>query len=198
MTSFAEKQLQKFGWSKGQGLGKNNDGISKAISVSQKTDNSGLGTVSREIDSFSFHWWDHAFNKAASNIQIAPTTSKDESVVVSRKAEYARTDLIVTNPKSLSNNNDNNNNAGFIKGGATEQQPLLLSTAHMTDEQLFKLCKGRTAHKGARSSMNGKLKRAADAGIGLPSITESSSSKDTKKKKSRNRDKKRKLCKNQN
>ncbi|KAF9202669.1 G patch domain-containing protein 4 [Haplosporangium sp. Z 27] len=70
--SFAEKQLAKFGWKSGDGLGKNRDGIKKSISVVKKNDTKGLGG---KLDKWDFAWWDHVFNKSASNIQV----SKDES-----------------------------------------------------------------------------------------------------------------------
>jgi Pin2-interacting protein X1 len=40
---FGEKMLQKMGWEKGLGLGKNKDGIASAIEVKKKEDNSGVG-----------------------------------------------------------------------------------------------------------------------------------------------------------
>ncbi|KAF9435160.1 G patch domain-containing protein 4 [Entomortierella beljakovae] len=70
--SFAEKQLAKFGWKSGDGLGKNRDGIKKSISVVKKNDTKGLGG---KLDKWDFAWWDHVFNKSASNIQV----NKDES-----------------------------------------------------------------------------------------------------------------------
>ncbi|KAG0049032.1 G patch domain-containing protein 4 [Gryganskiella cystojenkinii] len=70
--SFAEKQMAKFGWNQGDGLGKNRDGIKKSISVVKKNDTKGLGG---KLDKWDFAWWDHVFNKSASNIQV----NKDES-----------------------------------------------------------------------------------------------------------------------
>ncbi|KAF9942377.1 G patch domain-containing protein 4 [Modicella reniformis] len=70
--SFAEKQLTKFGWKKGDGLGKNKDGIKKSISVVKKNDTKGLGG---KVDKWDFAWWDHVFNKSVSNIKV----NKDES-----------------------------------------------------------------------------------------------------------------------
>ncbi|KAF9103454.1 G patch domain-containing protein 4 [Mortierella sp. GBA35] len=70
--SFAEKQLAKFGWKSGDGLGKNKDGIKKSISVTKKNDTKGLGG---KLDKWDFAWWDHVFNKSVSNIQV----NKDES-----------------------------------------------------------------------------------------------------------------------
>ena len=54
IMNFAENQLKKFGWTKGEGLGKNSDGISNAISVQMKNNTTGLGSVN---DEFSFQWW---------------------------------------------------------------------------------------------------------------------------------------------
>ena len=63
--SFAERQLLKMGWQQGKGLGKHEDGIAAAIRVDVKKDTEGIGAKS---DQFGFQWWDHLFNKAASNI----------------------------------------------------------------------------------------------------------------------------------
>ena len=37
----AKSVLEKFGWKEGQGLGKNNDGMSKPVKVFMKRDNGG-------------------------------------------------------------------------------------------------------------------------------------------------------------
>ncbi|KAF9329535.1 G patch domain-containing protein 4 [Podila minutissima] len=65
--SFAESQMAKFGWKQGEGLGKHKDGIKKSISVVKKNDTKGLGG---KLDKWDFAWWDHVFNKSASNIQV--------------------------------------------------------------------------------------------------------------------------------
>lgn len=41
-ASFAQRQLEKYGWTKGQGLGKEKKGISKAIGISIKDDTNGV------------------------------------------------------------------------------------------------------------------------------------------------------------
>ncbi|KAJ7416555.1 Ubiquilin-4 [Willisornis vidua] len=52
----------------GQGLGKRQDGIAEAIRVKVKCDTAGVGHDAAEP--FTFHWWDHVFNKAAANIAV--------------------------------------------------------------------------------------------------------------------------------
>ncbi|KAL5104942.1 hypothetical protein TcWFU_005428 [Taenia crassiceps] len=52
-SDFAVNQLKKFGWSEGDGLGKNKDGISKPIKASMKFSRRGLGATCQttaEID----------------------------------------------------------------------------------------------------------------------------------------------------
>ena len=55
---------------RGKGLGKREDGRVDIIKVAMKNDQSGIGVGS---DQWSFNWWDHAFNKASSNINIETT-----------------------------------------------------------------------------------------------------------------------------
>uniref|UniRef100_A0A8C0IZW1 G patch domain-containing protein 4 n=1 Tax=Chelonoidis abingdonii TaxID=106734 RepID=A0A8C0IZW1_CHEAB len=65
---FAEQQLQRHGWKQGRGLGKQENGISEAIKVKVKCDTAGVGHDPAE--QFTFHWWDHLFNKSAANISV--------------------------------------------------------------------------------------------------------------------------------
>uniref|UniRef100_A0A8C3U3Z2 G patch domain-containing protein 4 n=1 Tax=Catharus ustulatus TaxID=91951 RepID=A0A8C3U3Z2_CATUS len=65
---FAETQLRRHGWRRGQGLGRRQDGIAEAIRVKVKCDTAGVGHDAAEP--FTFHWWDHVFNKAAANIAV--------------------------------------------------------------------------------------------------------------------------------
>lgn len=41
--SFAQTQLEKYGWKAGDGLGRENNGITRAISVTKKNDTKGVG-----------------------------------------------------------------------------------------------------------------------------------------------------------
>ncbi|RUS18713.1 hypothetical protein BC937DRAFT_88428 [Endogone sp. FLAS-F59071] len=84
--SFAESQLAKFGWTKGTGLGKNQDGITKTISLSKKTDTRGVGSGQ---DQWEFAWWDHLYNKSASAVEV--DKAEDGIKVVSKtKSEMRR------------------------------------------------------------------------------------------------------------
>uniref|UniRef100_A0AAZ1WX36 G patch domain-containing protein 4 n=1 Tax=Oreochromis aureus TaxID=47969 RepID=A0AAZ1WX36_OREAU len=65
---FAEQQLLRHGWEQGKGLGRAENGISEAIKVKVKCDKGGVGH--KEGEQFTFHWWDHVFNKASSSLQV--------------------------------------------------------------------------------------------------------------------------------
>ncbi|TPX63332.1 hypothetical protein SpCBS45565_g06676 [Spizellomyces sp. 'palustris'] len=152
-ASFAESHMAKYGWEKGQGLGKNRDGISRAVSVGFKNDTQGLGA---KADEWSFAWWDHVFNKTSASIQISKDETSETIKVcaqVNKKAEKA---LLY---------------GSFVK--ATPENVVSEDkdyTIKVTDEELLKACEGRTARKGARAHQPGKLARA-----GMEELTGSTS-----------------------
>ncbi|KAI9164438.1 hypothetical protein H9P43_008289 [Blastocladiella emersonii ATCC 22665] len=67
------QQLQKMGWQKGQGLGKNKQGIKTHVRVSRKADTKGIG----KTDDHGFQWWDHIYNKSTS-FDFKVVTEADE------------------------------------------------------------------------------------------------------------------------
>lgn len=95
---FAKKQMQKYGWEEGKecigyvvfltcffntqsmfvivgkGLGKNEDGIAKAVKPKLKFDNAGIGhNLSAD---FTDRWWERLYDKAADNVQVDYNTNK--------------------------------------------------------------------------------------------------------------------------
>ncbi|ORX79500.1 hypothetical protein BCR32DRAFT_294414 [Anaeromyces robustus] len=140
-SKFAESQLKKYGWSKGDGLGKHKQGIKKAISVGIKNDTNGLG---KDTNSWGFAWWDHVYNKSAANMSIEKSedgevkiTKTDSSKEKQKKALYG----------------------AFVKkdeGGNDDKKDYSIK---ISDEELFKACEGRTARKGAIYDQSGKYER---------------------------------------
>ncbi|XP_075148018.1 G patch domain-containing protein 4 [Haematobia irritans] len=178
---FARKILGKYGWKDGDGLGKNNDGISKPLKATLKFDNAGFGAD--QASDFNNHWWERVFNDAADNILVdkdkrgesikinlkdpdddgVEISTKCYSVKKLKKAKAARLD-------ASENGYDNFMQAATLtnKGGEIENPDRIEATdidvSHvkvLTDEELFKACGGRTAHKGARHGLklSGKLAR---------------------------------------
>ncbi|XP_016085730.1 G patch domain-containing protein 4-like [Sinocyclocheilus grahami] len=174
---FAEEQLLRHGWEKGKGLGRYENGISEAIKVKIKCDKGGMGH--KEGEQFSFHWWDHVFNKASSGLVVE---SGQNGVVVKksddgndglisnkkpRKAQQAKsmlygrfvksaTLLSGEKPEKTSDSDDSSSSS------EDEDQKLdLSSTTKLSDADLLEACGGRTAHKGARHglTMSAKLAR---------------------------------------
>ncbi|NXJ57311.1 GPTC4 protein, partial [Spizaetus tyrannus] len=157
----------------GQGLGKREDGIAEAIRVKVKCGTAGVGHDAAEP--FSFHWWDHIFNRAAANIAveagqhgISMKTISEQGVRISnkkpRKASSAGSMLYGRFVKSATLTACGEEFTKLPSGSESseEEEKLDLSSARrLTDEELMRACGGRTAHKGARHglTMSAKLAR---------------------------------------
>lgn len=198
---FARSQLTKHGWSEGEGLGKNGEGISKAIKIPLKKDNTGVG-YNHSAD-FTNHWWSTAFDDALKNISIIiegdrsedvnplPVKDSDISALKTKKDE----ELVLRKVTAASDVQEEKSKkklllfGAFQKGSKTLQmeKESLLKTASsptqcvpsdgtnlregdmtpsyiernrhfaaLSDDQLLEACGGRTAHKAARRTENGR------------------------------------------
>ncbi|XP_050786491.1 G patch domain-containing protein 4 [Gopherus flavomarginatus] len=171
---FAEQQLQRHGWKQGKGLGKQENGISEAIKVKVKCDTAGVGHDPAE--QFTFHWWDHLFNKSAANIsieagqdgvQMKKLSEQDGEISNKkpRKAPSARNMLygrFVKAATLTAGGEEPTEQVSTSESSEDEEEKLDLSSARkLTDEELVRACGGRTAHKGARHglTMSAKLAR---------------------------------------
>ncbi|PWA24961.1 hypothetical protein CCH79_00015501, partial [Gambusia affinis] len=167
--------------SPGKGLGRAENGISEAIKVKVKCDKGGIGH--REGEQFSFHWWDHVFNKASSSLQVeagqngirlkkTPEEGEEEEGAISnkkpRKSLQNKSKLygrFVKSSTLLSGQEEPEPKAPSSDSSSSdeeEEQKLdLSSTTRLSDADLMKVCGGRTAHKGARHglTMSAKLAR---------------------------------------
>lgn len=168
--AFAQAHMAKCGWKEGRGLGREETGMTEAIKVKLKFDSAGFGHDRAE--EFTFQWWDHVFNKAADNLTVTKNEKggielqqKEKLVVSKSRPEAARAAM----KEKLY--------GSFVKGatlhGSKEIYPQNSSdesdeddeprdmSMRLSDDQLFKICGGMTAHKGARHglNMNAKLER---------------------------------------
>lgn len=178
--TFAERQLLCHGWEHGKGLGRAENGISEAIKVKVKSDKAGVGH--KEGDQFTFHWWDHVFNKASSSlqvetdqngVQVKKNVDTDEGGMISNKKPlkawsskgrlygcFVKSATLLSGqeqPEPKSSPSD-----GSSSSGDEEDHRLdLSSTTNLSDADLMVACGGRTAHKGARYglTMSAKLAR---------------------------------------
>ena len=83
------------GWSKGKGLGKNEDGMEKPIQIKRREEGTGLGEVNL-TPAATFKWadnfWDNAYNTAAKNfatVEVKP----DRKLVESETSESEFSDF---------------------------------------------------------------------------------------------------------
>uniref|UniRef100_A0A8B9GDC2 G-patch domain containing 4 n=1 Tax=Amazona collaria TaxID=241587 RepID=A0A8B9GDC2_9PSIT len=132
---FAESELRRHGWRRGAGP--------TALRVSAPV----LPQVGHDAsEPFSFHWWDHVFNQAAANIAVEAGQVRASSTPSLLYGRFVKVN-------------------GF--GAAQALHPLSQPCSppyvphRLTDEELMRVCGGRTAHKGARHglTMSAKLAR---------------------------------------
>ncbi|XP_030370021.1 G patch domain-containing protein 4 [Scaptodrosophila lebanonensis] len=178
---FAKKILGKYGWKEGDGLGRNNDGITVPLKANLKFDNAGLGVDhSKE---FNDHWWVRCFKEAAENVDVR--VQKDGQVSTARKQGEEAVEISTQSYSIKKMKKATEQRARAGEGGTYYQNFLQSATLTksncevkskdyvkmediavasvnvLSDEELFRACGGRTAHKGARHGIKqrGKLAR---------------------------------------
>ncbi|XP_071386076.1 G patch domain-containing protein 4 [Centroberyx affinis] len=178
---FAEQQLLRHGWEHGKGLGRDENGISEAIKVKVKCDKGGVGH--KQGEQFTFHWWDHVFNKASSSlqvesdqsgVQVKKTVEEDDEGMISNKKPtkatlakaklygcFVKSATLLSGQEQPEPKSDDSDDSSSSSDDDEDQQLDLSSTTKLSDADLMKACGGRTAHKGARHglTMSAKLAR---------------------------------------
>ena len=146
--------LGKQGWHDGVGLGKNNQGISNPIKASLKFDKTGIGhDMAKE---FTNNWWDLAYAKASSGIQIEENQDGDTVEIKSKKKNRKRKNKEQKEAKKKLY-------SGFVKSatltnGELKEDPNkddneededdeIVKIERLSDEDLFKAVGGFTGHK---------------------------------------------------
>ncbi|KAJ2892659.1 hypothetical protein IWW38_003133 [Coemansia aciculifera] len=184
VSTFAEQQLAKYGWKKGDGLGKDGAGIKRAITVSRRADNRGIGSDANQWNS---NWWDHLYNKATVNVTAAATAISAEEVVYQEKmAEAAKEKDTLSEYQGMFVRSATDTPTGQSSGTSTpvpsngRGQPVDRTKlvrdgnvhlgAQLTDAELFAACEGRMARKGARAEQSGKLARVSGSGMPRPEV----------------------------
>ncbi|KAJ2938348.1 hypothetical protein O0L34_g13270 [Tuta absoluta] len=173
---FARKQLEKYGWSDGKGLGKNENGISEPIKAKLKRSVAGIGHD--QAAEHTDQWWNKLYDKAAKNVEVEEKNGKTKKIKTKdEKFEITNSSYHLNKSNTKKSNQDEEYSDFFIKkavltnegGGekkikesdSEEEVEEKKDVFQMTDEELFAACEGRTAHKGARHGLRalGKLAR---------------------------------------
>jgi len=176
--TFAQNQLQKHGWEEGKGLGKSENGIKSAIKAKVKNNKGGLGHDAGT--EFTFHWWDHIFNKAANTIEVVNDEENGEVKIKKNKNAKKIVPQLMYNKRPLPTSVTGKPllygtfvSAGVITAkeidsGANTPEAFSDASDSESEEELstdlldrtFKKT-GLTGHKGARHGfkLSGKLKR---------------------------------------
>ncbi|XP_034838706.1 G patch domain-containing protein 4 [Maniola hyperantus] len=175
---FARKQLEKYGWTDGKGLGKDENGISEPLKAKIKRSQTGVGY--NPASDFTEHWWSALYDKAASNLEVENKNGKTKKIRRKSNEEFEITNSTwkMKRKKKEKLSEKEEYSEFFVKtavmgqGGdkttrvrasdsQSESEIESKDAVKMTDEELFTACQGRTAHKGARHGLRalGKLAR---------------------------------------
>lgn len=173
---FARRQLEKYGWADGKGLGKHENGISEALKPKLKRSVAGVGHDAAA--EFNEHWWTTLYDKAAANVEVKEKDGVTKKIKTKDNQEFVITNSTwKLNKKQKDTDNEEQYSDYFVRtavltNGASNVERVRESDSEddekkdvfkMTDEELFAKCEGRTAHKGARHGLKatGKLARIA-------------------------------------
>lgn len=166
MSDFGKLQLMKYGWTEGKGLGKDENGIAKAIKPKMKFDLKGVGHKNTDEN-----WWQSVYNKASKNVTVDKDSSGISVKTIDRSAKiFSKNEDLVDIQTKYKTGVKEFIKTSTLQDGHTVREDAVESKLKITfdnlmisDEELFKACGGRTAHKGARHGLklSGKLARIA-------------------------------------
>ncbi|EFJ50365.1 hypothetical protein VOLCADRAFT_120649 [Volvox carteri f. nagariensis] len=80
-----QRLMERMGWSKGQGLGKEKHGMKDAIEVKKKEDTLGVGA--NGAWNWEQKYWEDAYNSAIQNINHSLTVNRDGTLATASEAE---------------------------------------------------------------------------------------------------------------
>merc|ERR1712121_304847 len=132
--SFAKNHMYKQGWVEGKGLGRFETGMKSAIKVKIKRDQAGMGHDMAE--EFTFQWWDHVFNRAASKIKLKGEDDSEGSDSEDDAATSTNASFDISNKKPSKKKYDPKQilYGRFVSGGllVDENQARLKEMAEVT------------------------------------------------------------------
>ena len=136
----------------GIGLGRHNSGITAALKPKLKFDAAGLGH--KQSEELVYEWWNHAYNKAAQSFDVK-TTENGPTVIQKGSIGKISKRKQVTADSSHLHSYGSFHKAGTLTSGHLEEEerstPVVIEEKEyfvkLSDEELFKRCGGRTAHK---------------------------------------------------
>jgi Pin2-interacting protein X1 len=151
-SSFARKQMEKMGWTEGQGLGKGGTGITTHLKVDKPVDKEGIGqrkeTIAESIQ--NDEWWQNAFSGNSTGGRNGKKrkhgSDNEDSELNERKLE------------SKGDKKDKKDRKKD-KGRNRHDENMIRPTAAPTLDDLFAATGGARLGMRARAKQAGKLKR---------------------------------------
>lgn len=159
-SAYAMKLMQKMGWKEGQGLGKEENGIAKHITIAKREENLGLGhDSSASAEQAKDHWWNNEFSQNLASFASAIARSTEKKKKKSSKKSKKGKDSSSEESSSSDSDSDSDSDKEIIKRPVS-------NGAEPTLEELFILTGGKRFGMRARMEQKGKHRRTeGDAGV---------------------------------
>ena len=178
VSDFARRQLEKFGWKDGQGLGKEGKGMVSHVAVEKKIDSQGIGAeaVSAEEEVKAASWWHDAYASKLANIEVDSDSDSDDGDDKKRRKKKDKKN------KKKKRDKPSSSSSSSSSAGVGESGEIVMPTF----EELFAATGGARlgmrAHAGRRQ--NGKFERAEKGVTGgaAAALAESMQRKEEKEK----------------
>ena len=153
MVSFGEKELRKYGWKRGKGLGVLEDGITEPIVLMPKADNKGVGYSRDESRAeFDDEWWKQSYNMSVASVVVVVVSNKEEGKM-GRKENLSTVENDIIRESSI-----------LVSGGGGDTkidgEDLIERAGEAQGSELVTMCKKNESSKHY-SSPCGKQKRIA-------------------------------------
>lgn len=169
-SSYALKLMAKMGWKEGQGLGKNETGISKHIVISKREDNVGLGVDnSKSASAVQDQWWHNSFSRtlASINITVSDSEGEDDGEKKSKKSKKDKKKDKKEKKKRSRDTSEENENSDNEDSNTKKKKRKDKVSANFTAvpseticyEELFKATGGARLGMRARREQKGKIMR---------------------------------------
>jgi Pin2-interacting protein X1 len=133
VSDFAKRQMEKMGWSKGKGLGKNEQGVKSHVKVKRREELQGVGAEKVAVQEIQNQWWYNVYDRMASKIVIDASDEEEGDEKKRKKKEK--------------------------KDKKRKREEKKDKFRIPTDEELFAATGGKLFGRRAYGSCSGKLKR---------------------------------------
>ena len=158
-SEFGSKMMKMMGWTEGQGLGKNEDGINEPIQAARREGNLGLG-LKRKEEAWNDDWWKNIYSTAMTKTE---TQDKMRTFVAPPSMESSRKTSGVMTRSQIASINNSRKNSGFdVEELVNKADTISKKQAKKEKEAKLKSKKTKKSKKAVQASEDSESDYASD------------------------------------